>query len=211
MHNSLMVGLDHIPPLVKRFFDVHDYRHAAAILACDYQDEFDELCSALVGFTFTDDQIRKGGGNESDIPKTFSSLLRPLGWQEQRLKARVLIDDETVRSETHKIDYIKNKVACELEWNAKDQTFDRDLSAFRTFFEYGRVSVGVLVTRSLKLVPYFRQLGAKILSKYGAEGGSTTHMGKLLPRIDSGRSGGCPVLAIGITPQSRRESKNAKA
>ena len=28
---------------------------------------------------------------------------------------------------------------------------------------------------------------------------STTHMGKLLPRIDGGGGGGCPILAIGIT------------
>ena len=31
--------------------------------------------------------------------------------------------------------------------------------------------------------------------KYGA---STTWMGKLLPRLDSRRNGGCPILAIGI-------------
>ncbi|MDR1650254.1 MAG: hypothetical protein LBR87_00540 [Synergistaceae bacterium] len=33
--------------------------------------------------------------------------------------------------------------------------------------------------------------------RYGA---GTTWMGKLLPRISSGRHGGCPLLAIGITP-----------
>ncbi len=32
--------------------------------------------------------------------------------------------------------------------------------------------------------------------KYGA---STTHMGKLLPRLNAGRNGGCPVLVFGIT------------
>ena len=33
------------------------------------------------------------------------------------------------------------------------------------------------------------------ITKYGA---STTWMGKLIPRLDSKRNGGCPVLAIGI-------------
>lgn len=33
--------------------------------------------------------------------------------------------------------------------------------------------------------------------KYGA---STTWMGKLLYRLNAGRNGGCPVLAVGITP-----------
>jgi hypothetical protein len=42
----------------------------------------------------------------------------------------------------------------------------------------------------------FRELG--IMPKYGA---STTWMGKLLYRINAGRSGGCPVLVLGITPK----------
>jgi hypothetical protein len=35
------------------------------------------------------------------------------------------------------------------------------------------------------------------ISKYGA---STTWMGKLIYRLNAGRNGGCPILAIGITP-----------
>ncbi len=55
---------------------------------------------------------------------------------------------------------------------------------------------------------FFRSLG-KVLEKDGSEGkgdvykkygASTTWMGKLLYRLDAGRNGGCPVLAIGITP-----------
>jgi len=36
------------------------------------------------------------------------------------------------------------------------------------------------------------------MNKYGA---STTWLGKLIPRIEAGRNGGCPILAIGITPE----------
>ena len=92
------------------------------------------------------------------------------------------------------MDYLKGRVAFDLEWNSKDQTFDRDLFAFRAFFEYNAISVGVLVTRSNELDPIFRKL--EIMPKYGA---STTHMGKLLPRLEAGRNGGCPVLVFGIT------------
>lgn len=91
---------------------------------------------------------------------------------------------------------MKNGVAFDLEWNSKDQTFDRDLYSFRAFFEYNMVSVGVLVTRSNELDPYFARLGKEIKMKYGA---STTHMGKLLPRLHANRNGGCPVLVFGIT------------
>ena len=145
-------------------------------------------------FRFSQAQLLKSGGNESDIPKIFSKHLRPLGWKEGQLKARLLVDDEELTADTHKIDFIKNKIAFDLEWNSKDQTFDRDLYAFRAFFDYHRISVAILVTRSQELDPLFKELD--IFPKYGA---STTHLGKLLPRLRAGRSGGCPVLVFGIT------------
>lgn len=93
----------------------------------------------------------------------------------------------------HNIDFLKNKVAFDLEWNSKDQTFDRDLLAMRTYFDCGIIDVGIIVTRSEELNDIFRKIN--IISKYGA---STTWMGKLTYRLDSRRNGGCPILAVGI-------------
>ena len=93
----------------------------------------------------------------------------------------------------HNIDFLKNRVAFDLEWNSKDQTFDRDLLAMRTYFDCGQIDCGVIVTRAEELNDVFKDIG--IMSKYGA---STTWMGKLIPRLDSRRNGGCPILAIGI-------------
>ncbi len=56
----------------------------------------------------------------------------------------------------HKIDYVKGRVAFDLEWNSKDQTFDRVLYAFRAFHECGLISAGVMVTRSASLNPVFQ-------------------------------------------------------
>ncbi len=100
---------------------------------------------------------------------------------------------EEVRHDTHKVDYIKGRVALDMEWNSKDQTFDRDLYAFRAFFEYQRISLGVLITGSEDLNSLSREMG--LMQKCGA---STTHMAKLRPRLLAGRSGGSPVLAFGI-------------
>ena len=118
----------------------------------------------------------------------------------------------------HKIDYVKDRVAFDLEWNSKDQTFDRDLYALRAFHECGLISAGIMATRSASLNPVFEvvpqltktgepdlhKTGAKagqpknVRAKYGA---STTWMGKLLYRLNAGRHGGCPVLVFGITPK----------
>ena len=165
------------PKDILKLYTVFDYRHATAILTTEFKDEFDDLCLALRQFRFTDEQVKASGGNESAIPKTFSSILRPMKWKEGRLSVRLMVDDEVARADTHKIDYLKNRIAFDLEWNSKDQTFDRDLTAFRAFFDYGRVSVGVLVSRDTSLVP-----------------------------LKAGRSGGCPVLAFGITSALRKET-----
>ncbi len=192
------------------FYEHVDHRHAIDILIHSFPEETIEICAALKKFELTSSDIKAPGGNESPIPKKISYLLRPLGWREVKLVAKQFIGEKTgieeeVSVETHKIDYVKGKVAFDLEWNAKDQTFDRDLYAFRTFFEFNRIAVGILLTRSNDLDDYFKGLGSykdkygtvrEYKAKYGA---STTHMGKLIPRLNSGRSGGCPILALGIT------------
>ncbi len=199
--------LDYIPADIADLYEIHDYHHAATILAKEYREEFADICRALREFRLTKGDITKPGGSESDIPKKFSKILRPLGWEEKKLKAKLVVDDEEVSHDTHYIDYVKNRVALDLEWNSKDQTFDRDLYAFQTFFNYNKISLGILITRSNELDPYFTSLGKYVdangktrayKEKYGA---STTQMGKLLPRLKAGRNGGCPVLVFGITPK----------
>ncbi|MBI4264532.1 MAG: hypothetical protein HY657_09165 [Acidobacteria bacterium] len=37
------------------------------------------------------------------------------------------------------------------------------------------------------------------LGKGASYGASTTHMSKLLPRLNGGSGGGCPILVFGIT------------
>lgn len=200
-----VIWSDHIPQDLRDLYEVHDFLHCAAILRSEFSGEFGELCETLRQFRITTDDIRKPGGSESDIPKKVSALLRPKGWEEAKLTAKFVVDEKEARRDTHWIDYVKGRVAFDVEWNSKDQTFDRDLFAFRTFFEYDRISVGVLLTRSNDLDQVFAKLGVikdsdgserPVKAKYGA---STTHMGKLLPRLNAGRNGGCPVLVFGIT------------
>ncbi len=94
---------------------------------------------------------------------------------------------------THKVDYFRNRVAIETEWNNQDPFYDRDLTTFRLLFELNVLSVGVIITRSSELQKIFDELG-----RGKSFGNSTTHMGKLIPKLENRASGGCPVLAFGI-------------
>lgn len=204
-----------IPEDIRQRYEVFSYRHAASILANNAASELEEICDALRAFRLRKEWITTGGGNESSIPKAFNQLLRPKQWFETRIHGDLLVtleihqedgeSREVVRQQItrhdfldgHKVDYVKNRVAFDLEWNSKDQTFDRDLYAARAFYECGLISAAILVTRSAALNPVFAELGVK--AKYGA---STTWMGKLLYRLNAGRNGGCPVLVFGITPDA---------
>ena len=104
------------------------------------------------------------------------------------------MDDSLTESPTHKVDCFKNGIGLEIEWNNKDPFYDRDLNNFRLLFDLRALSVGVIVTRSDALQRIFRTLGRG--SSYGE---STTHMSKLLPRIEGGGGAGCPLLVFGIT------------
>ena len=206
-----------LPKELQDKFEFHNYGHALEILTQACQEECEDLVHCFENLLFTADDIMKAGGNESPIPKKFDELLYPRGWREIRITGDLLVkmyprqssqrrgrfsdtpfDEKVIKGyiDGHNIDFIKNKVAFDLEWNSKDQTFDRDLLAMRTYFDCGLIDVGVIVTRSEELNDIFRSLG--LIQKYGA---STTWMGKLLYRLKSRRNGGCPILAVGIRKQ----------
>lgn len=201
---------NYLPSELLEKYEVHNYRHAAEVLSTGCPEELAELMDALAKFEITTADILAKGGNESQIPKKLSAILRPANWFETRIRGDLVITVETHTDtgiektedriddfmDGHKVDYVKNRVAFDLEWNSKDQTFDRDLYAFRAFHEAGVISAAVLLTRSASLNEVFKSLG--IMTKYGA---STTWMGKLLYRLRAGRNGGCPVLVLGMTPK----------
>lgn len=202
-----------IPGDILEDYEIKSYNHAAEVLADAFPGEFCELIEALRALKISKADLLRAGGNESPIPPKFSAILEPKGWKEIRISGDLHVKfyprkgtargrfsdvhtDERVLEnyiDGHNIDYVKGRVALDVEWNSKDQTFDRDLFAMRTYYECDVISVGIIITRSEELNKIFDELDIK--AKYGA---STTWMGKLVPRLDSRRHGGCPILAIGI-------------
>ena len=176
-------------------FEFHNYGHAIEILHEAFPEEWNDIQECLDKLSISTADIITSGGNETAIPKKFDNILYNLGWREIRITGDLLVKIIKGYIDGHNIDFIKGKVAFDLEWNSKDQTFDRDLLAMRTYFDCGLIEVGIIVTRSKELNDIFRELGKSIMSKYGA---STTWMGKLEYRLKSRRNGGCPILAIGI-------------
>ena len=216
---------EYIAPDLLEKFEFYSYNHALEIITQAFPAEWSEIVDCLRQLRITTDDLRESGGNETKIPKKFDDVLYPRGWREIRISGDLHIKFYPRQAEQrgrfsqepfeekvipgyidgHNIDFLKNRIAFDLEWNSKDQTFDRDLLAMRTYYDCDLVSAGIIITRSAELNDIFKTIydydgktrqWKPILRKYGA---STTWMGKLTYRLDSRRNGGCPIRAVGIT------------
>lgn len=168
----------------------------------------------MTGFRLKRSQILKTGGNKSLIARSLDHHLLEFGWAEKHFDTKITVDQTIYEAPTHKVDCFKNRVACEIEWNNKDPFYDRDLNNFRLLFELRAIDVGIIITRTDELQAIANELGRG--KSYGQ---STTHMSKLLPKIEGGGAGGCPVLVFGIrralyveddVPVSRQELMEAE-
>lgn len=195
------MGIELIPKHLRKLYEVYEWKHACAILAQDFQNEWNDIIQLLDQFRLCKSWIDSAGGSKTKLSKAIDGFLFAKGWEEKQFATSMKVDDTYTESPTHKVDCYKNRVALEIEWNNKDPFFDRDLNNFRLLFDLRAISVGVIITRCDNLQEIFNKLGRG--KSYGA---STTHMSKLLPRIKGGSGAGCPILVIGLTQKLYKEN-----
>ena len=180
--------------MLKRY-EVHEWRNGLAILWAVHPDEWNDILEILRGFRLLRSDMVKRGGRKSDIAGKIDGAFLNRGWHEKSFDTRILVDKTEYASPTHAVDCYRDRVALEVEWNNKDTFFDRDLNNFRLLFELRAIDVGVIVTRCTELEALFRHASRRVY-------GSTTHMGRLLPRMNGGAGGGCPVVVFGIRKEN---------
>lgn len=188
------MSIELLPKFIRENYEVHEWKHACAILKEDFPNEWNDIISVLTGFRLNKSWIVKPGGRKSKVSGYIDEFLYDRGWIEKEFTTQVVVDDHTMDTPTHKIDCFKNRVALEIEWNNKDPFYDRDLNNFRLLFDLRAISVGIIITRCDELQDIFNDI--KRGKSYGA---STTHMSKLLPRIEGGSGAGCPIVVFGIS------------
>ena len=191
-----------LPEFIRTHYEVHEWKQACAILRYDFPNEWKDICDLLVEFRLKKSWITVGGGRKSKVAEHIDGFLYDRDWEEKQFLTQIKVDAATRDAPTHKVDCFKNRVAVEIEWNNKDPFFDRDLNNFRLLFELRAISVGVIITRTDGLQAIFNSLG-----RGPSYGRSTTHMNKLLPRIEGGGGGGCPILVFGISTQLYEEDE----
>ena len=186
-----------VPDEITARYEVHEWRNGIAILTAARRDEWADILEVLRGFTLLKSDILKPGGSKSLIANRIDGHFTRLGWREKKFDTKIVVDGREYQAPTHSVDCFKNRVALEVEWNNKDPFYDRDLNNFRLLFDLRAIDVVVIITRCSELQATFNQLG-----RGKSYGNSTTHMAKLIPRLNGGGGGGCPVVAIGIRKEA---------
>ena len=80
-----------IPGSVAGKYEFYNFNSALEILTQSYPEEFAELVQTLEQFEIRLDDILEKGGNESNIPKKLSELLRPLEWREMEISGDLVV------------------------------------------------------------------------------------------------------------------------
>ncbi len=181
-------------------WDCYDWRNARTILEHANPAEWRNIVEVLSVARLPHSELSAKGGSKTKTATALDSKLYGRGWVEKKFETKIVVDGVESDSPTHKVDCFRGKVALEVEWNNKDPFYDRDLNNFRLLYDLRVVDVGVIVTRSTRLMHWMRQAFADFAKAAGTYGSSTTHFEKLEPRILGGGAGGCPVLVFAMTP-----------
>jgi hypothetical protein len=200
-----------------RFAEV---RNAAAILSAVAPACRRDLYDVLLGFQLTAAHLLDAGGNKSNVARELDLGFRERGWRETGLVLDIVgtltshpwgSDEARVATaefagETHKIDNLRDRVAVEVEWNAKDGNLDRDLAAFRAMYDAGFIDVAVLITRhhasTKHAANYLARHFGLVRATERFTTSTTTNLERLTWRLGRGDAGGCPVLVVAISQQT---------
>jgi len=210
-----------VPEALLRRYEFREVRNAAAVIASTNADLWQEVLDVLASFALARGDLVDQGGNKSDLASRLDTQFREAGWRESRVDTLIRLAlkvmpyekagethvkgfDSVVENKGYKVDNFKGRLALDIEWNAKDGNLDRDLGAYRALYDFALIDAAILITRTQDDL---RQLAVKLepsSKKFATT--TTTNLDKLVPRLQRGDGGGCPILAIAISSRSLAES-----
>lgn len=211
-----------LPPEVRARWAFMESNSAAAVMQAVCPAEWADIVDVLRTYQLEPNSWLKAGGNRGDVAAEIDGMFEAKGWCEARLdlvtKGLLFARDDTqigdldpVYQEGYLVDNFKNRITLDVEWNAKDGNLDRDLASYRSWYEAGVISAGVIITKELTSL---RILARRLWGEYQAGlpeeerspklpidlgTTTTTTFEKAQLRLRRGVMGACPVLIIGVT------------
>ncbi|MRG59858.1 restriction endonuclease [Agromyces sp. CFH 90414] len=220
---------DVVPAGIRDRYEWIETGSAAAILKALAPHEWADLLSVLDGFALAPNRWLVAGGNKGDIAADLDARFRRLGWLETRIDvavqgylftdfakkgtdrvARSRAEGESLYLEGYRVDNHKGRMIVDIEWNAKDGNLDRDMAAYRSWYEFGLIDGAVIITKDRKpLLDLAREVWTRHQATVPVAERSaklpvdltsttTTSFDKATERIRRGGAGTCPLLVIGV-------------
>ena len=96
---------------INEHYEIIEWRHASAILATDFPDEFHDLSEVLESFRLRKSSIVEPGGRKSKVLGWIDDQFYKRGWVEKSFDTKISIDNVEIESPTHSVDCFKSRVA----------------------------------------------------------------------------------------------------
>lgn len=210
---------DILPPAARDHWDFMETNSAAAVIKAVCPDEWADIVDVLSTYRLDPQHWLRAGGNRGDIAEQIDEEFGARGWAETRLDLTTtgslynrdghkIGELPPVHQQGYLVDNFKNRIVLDVEWNAKDGNLDRDLASYRSWFEAGVISAGVIITKDrLPLLRLARRLWADYQEGLSAEmrnprlpidltTSTVTAFDKAQMRVRRGVMGTCPVLIV---------------
>jgi len=214
-----------LPPEARNYWEFMETNSAAAVLQAVCPEEWENIVHVLSTYRLRPEAWLKAGGNRGDIAAQIDAEFGKLGWCEARLdlETRGILYSKNekkigvlpvVRQEGYLVDNFKGRVVLDVEWNAKDGNLDRDLASYRSWYEAGVISAGVIITKDrLSLLFLARRLWSEYQETLSEDKrnnklpidlttSTTTTFDKAQMRVRRGVMGTCPVLIVAASERT---------
>lgn len=210
-----------LPSEARDYWSFMESNSASAIIKAVCPGEWADIVDVLATYRLDANSWLKAG-NRGDIAEQIDDEFARRGWREARLdlETKGLLTSKggaslgalaTVVQEGYLVDNFKNRIVLDVEWNAKDGNLDRDLASYRSWYEAGVISAGVIITKDrLALLKLARQIWQQYQATLDpAERNpklpidlttsTVTAFDKAQMRVRRGVMGTCPILIVAAT------------
>jgi hypothetical protein len=143
-------------------WDVRSYNFAEIIIEQEFEKEMEAILDVLLNAKFSiANSIIKRGGGLADQTQELTRKFDKIGTKNNisvtnKVEFQKTFPTISSNSTSHEIDHLVQNVvgqflAIELEWNNKDEFFDRDFQSIRRLYDLGIIEAGIIVTRGQSL------------------------------------------------------------
>jgi hypothetical protein len=177
------MSLNLIPPYIRERFQIEERYHACAILAGDHSAELADVVTVLEQIDLT----------QRDCLQRLIALLQAQGWRESTGNLYTVTDGVRELIESHKVELLKNSIACKVQARKNSSADSLDFVSFRRLHECGVISAAILVMRQ-------SELNRLIQSELNVESFITQY---------GSQAARCPLLLIGVPrPSNHTHRRN---